>query len=348
MRFLTIAISAGDYNGIGPEVIIKSLSNPKIREDCKIAIFGSKEIFQLTFERFNAAQQSQFTSGLTAVLKNLISSTPAKIVNETDFKPGLPTRESGNTAYRYLSEAVEFWKSESCDCIVTAPITKWTFFPPGSPYSGQTEWLADNAGSDGPHGRDTKNGTGRSIMIMVMNFLRVGLVTTHLSVRDIPENLSVDIIYKKGELFYNSLTVDFGVENPKIAVCGLNPHSGENGTIGDEEKKIIEPAVEELKKLGGQWSGPMSADTLFTKRNREKFDGILALYHDQGLIPFKMYSDLKGVNFTAGLPLVRTSPDHGVAMDLAGKGLADHCGFTEALQLAKKITIRRKKNSGQN
>jgi len=248
MRFMTIAISAGDYNGIGPEIIIKSLSDPNVRKECNIAIFGSKKIFQLTFEQFDSKQQSQFASGLSAVLKNLIPTTSAKIITETDFKPALSTRKSGNAAYCYLSEALEFWKNDSCDCIVTAPITKRTFFPPDSTYSGQTEWLADNTQSDVSHGRDTKNGTGRSIMIMVMNSLRVGLVTTHLSVRDIPKNLSVDTLYNKGKLFYNSLTSDLGIENPQIAVCGLNPHSGESGTIGEEEQKIIKPAIEELKK----------------------------------------------------------------------------------------------------
>lgn len=329
MHSITLAIAAGDYNGIGPEILIKSLSDRQIGQNSVFKIFGSREIFRNTFEQFDRTMQSRFKHGYTKILDNLHPNSSTDPVEKKDFSPGIPTLESGQAAYRYLSEAVKYWQEGKCHGIVTAPIVKRTIFQKNSRFNGQTEWIAHQVGCS------------EQLMMMVKDKLRIGLVTTHISIREIPANLTVDGVISKGILLNESLVRDFAIERPRIALCGLNPHCGEEGTMGDEEKTILEPALNALHKAGGDWTGPLPSDTLFESRLRTTFDGILALYHDQGLIPFKMYSKLHGVNFTAGLPLVRTSPDHGVAMDIAGKGLADDKGFKEAILLAEKIAERR-------
>jgi len=183
-------------------------------------------------------------------------------------------------------------------------------------------------------------------MVMVKDKVRIALVTTHIALREIPDCLTAELVSEKGSILYRSLVQDFGIKKPRIALCGLNPHCGEEGRFGDEEHTILEPALDNLRKSGGEWAGPLPADTLFEKSIISKFDAILALYHDQGLIPFKMYCGFTGVNFTAGLPLVRTSPDHGVASDIAGTGQADARGFKEAIALAAQVASRRAGRTG--
>ncbi len=329
MSSITLALTAGDHNGIGPEIVLKTLSEQEIRSLCTFIVVGPEDAFRLTYESFYPAQQDKYKSGLAAVMENLHSPSKIVSIDEEGFTPGQSTAASGEAACASLQEALNICEKGRCQGVVTGPIMKKTFFQPGVPFNGQTEWIAHSVGSS------------QSLMIMAFGTFRIGLVTTHIPLRSVVESLSVDLIVEKGEIFCNSLTSDFGVTNPQIALCSLNPHAGESGRFGDEEQTLLQPALDKLGKLPAEWSGPYPSDTLFVESNMRKFDGILALYHDQGLIPFKMYCGFAGVNMTAGLPFVRTSPDHGVALDIAGSGTADHDGYMEAIKLAAGIALRR-------
>ena len=338
MNSITLALTAGDYNGIGPEIIIKSFADTETAPSTRgnFVIFGSEEIFHRTFDQFVPTLQSRYQAGYTFVLENLYSGTASLPLQKSDFSPGTSSQKSGHAARRFLSEAIDCWKRGECGGIVTGPIAKHTFFLPGERFNGQTEWIAHSVGSK------------QSLMVMVKDNVRIALVTTHIALREIPDCLTVDLVSEKGGLLYRSLVQDFDIEKPRIALCGLNPHCGEEGRFGDEEQTILEPALDTLQKTGGEWIGPLPADTLFEKRLIPEFDAVLALYHDQGLIPFKMYCGFTGVNFTAGLPLVRTSPDHGVALNIAGKGQADPRGFKEAITLAARVASRRAGRTGSD
>ncbi|MFC1729533.1 4-hydroxythreonine-4-phosphate dehydrogenase PdxA [candidate division KSB1 bacterium] len=329
MKKIRLAISAGDYNGIGPEIILKSLADSALQEICEYSISGTEAIFQKTFDSFSPSLRNQLSQSLEFTTGRLLHTRQIQSVDLSGWNPGQPSRVSGGAAYVFLEEAFNLWQRGGCDCIVTAPVMKETFFPEGQDFSGQTELIAHMAGS------------GKPLMIMVAGRVRIALVTTHIPVRAISGFITVEMITEKGTLLFESLKRDFGIDNPAIAVSALNPHAGESGKFGDEEKVAIYPALERLKTLDAVWSGPHPADSLFMRSRIEQYDGILALYHDQGLIPFKMYSERKGVNFTAGLPVVRTSPDHGTAMDIAGKGIAEAGSFKEALYLAVRTAQRR-------
>jgi len=329
MKPLNLAICTGDYNGIGPEIIIKALTDTAIQNICGFSIFGNASVFENTFKRFSSSLRIKYTAGLRFILNNLYRSSEILTGKKIEFNPGTPSLNSGSTAYLYLLNAVDYWKCGGCGGIVTGPVIKHTFFPKGAHFCGQTEWIAHQVDCD------------KSLMMMITHSLRIALVTTHYAVKDLPKHINTENITQKGRMFYESLIADFGITEPKIAVCAFNPHGGEAGQFGSEETEIIEPAIETLKNGGGAWSGPHSADSLFVKSKTRQYDGILAMYHDQGLTPFKAYSGLQGVNFTAGLPLVRTSPDHGPAMDIAGSGKADETSFKEAIKLAVEIAKRR-------
>jgi len=329
MSTIRLAVSIGDYNGIGPEIIIKAFADPEIRQHCDFTIWGTKSIFSEIFSMLSPGLRKEYKSGFDFVLDNLCCNDEIESVNLTDFSPGTPTRRSGRAAYFFLAHAIQSWKNGTCDGIVTAPVMKKTFFPKDYPFNGQTEWIAHEVGSE------------QSLMVMVTGSLRIALVTTHIAICDIPEKMTRQAILDKGKILHKSLIGDLGIAEPEIAVCALNPHAGESGRFGIEEKIIIEPALEELRKSGGVWHGPLPADTLFTRKKVRKYDGFLAMYHDQGLIPAKVYSGMHGINFTAGLPLVRTSPDHGTAMDIAGKGIADERSMKEAIKLAAQVAQRR-------
>ncbi len=329
MKPIRLVLSSGDYNGIGPEIIIKALADPDIRELCDFTIFGLPATFEEAFNGFSPFRNYKYSSGLDHVLQMLSTRQELEEITEIDICPGTTSPLSGRAAYQFLLASINSWKDGLCDCIVTAPVMKETFFSQEEKQGGQTEWIAD------------KVGTPKSLMLMVKDNIRIAVATTHIAVKDISSTLTAEVIRKKGKMLYESLVRDFDIQEPKIALSALNPHAGENGRFGTEEKRIIVPALNSLKKLGGDWKGPISADALLLSGGIRKYDGILTMYHDQGLIPFKVYSNLSGVNFTAGLPLVRTSPDHGTAMDIAGKGLADESSMKEAIRLAVKITKRR-------
>ncbi|MBV1888537.1 MAG: 4-hydroxythreonine-4-phosphate dehydrogenase PdxA, partial [Urechidicola sp.] len=252
---------------------------------------------------------------------------------DVEIEVGKSNSAGGKYAYLSLKEAVKSLKEAKIDTLVTAPINKENIQSDVFKFAGHTEYLESEL-------------DGESLMILMTNELRVGLVTGHIPVSEISKTISEDLIVNKVNLMYQSLVRDFEVSKPKIAVLGLNPHCGDKGLIGEEDESIIKPTIKKLQEVGKLVYGPFAADGFFGSKTYKQFDGVLAMYHDQGLAPFKTLSFGKGVNFTAGLNRVRTSPDHGTAFEIAGKGLADESSFKEAL--FKAIEIYRKRTDYEN
>ena len=329
MEKLKIGISIGDINGIGLETIIKTFSDPRVLKQCIPVLYGStkvvsyhKNIVGIDF-RFNATRSAEH-----------LQSDKINVVNcwqdNVNITLGKPTETGGKCAHISLDAATEDLKKGLVDALVTAPINKQAMKMADFQYPGHTEFLTDKLNAE------------ESLMLMVSDNLRVGLVTNHLPIRDVAASINKELIVKKIGIMNDSLKLDFNIERPIIAVLGLNPHAGDEGAIGDEELNIIRPAIVECKKKGIMVAGPFAADGFFGSGQFTKFDGILAMYHDQGLGPFKTLSLKNGVNFTAGLPYVRTSPDHGTAYDLAGKNSSDAASFRKAIFSA--IDICRTRN----
>lgn len=309
---LKVGITQGDGNGIGYEVIIKALADERMLDVCTPVIYGSSKIFGFYKKQIHNIEQIN-----TNVISNAgeAHSKRVNIVNclpENVFvEPGQPTPESAKSAMTSLERAVEDLKKGSIDVLVTAPINKRAMVNEGFGYTGHTEYLEKQFGVD------------EVVMIMVCDQLKVAVATGHIPLKEVPGKLSKELIVKKLKLMKQSLERDFGIHSPKIAVLGLNPHCGDGGLLGDEEQAIILPAVQEAVKEGVMAFGPYSPDGFFGLGNYSKYDAVLAMYHDQGLTPFKALAFELGVNYTAGLPVVRTSPDHGTAYEMAGRDLAD-------------------------
>ncbi len=324
-----IGISIGDINGIGLEVIIKALSNKLLLKQMTPVIYGSVKTFN--FHRNKAGVEPISLQVLRVGEKprpnriNLVNCWE----QEAPIRLGQITEEGGKYAWQSLRQAVQDLRAGYIDALTTAPIHKKAMQMAGFPFAGHTEYLAKELG-------------GESLMMMVSDHMRMGLVTHHIPLSQVPSTLNKSLVLRKIRLMHQSLQRDFGIEKPLIAVLGLNPHAGDEGLMGTEESDFIRPAVVELKKKGLLIMGPFPADSFFGSGKYAKFDGILAMYHDQGLIPFKSLSFGKGVNFTAGLEFIRTSPDHGTAMDIAGKKLADPASFRLALYLAADLARQRK------
>jgi len=322
MRKLKLGITIGDVNGIGPEVIIRTLNDKRISDRFIPIIYGSSKV--ISYYR-NVVEAKEFN---TSYFEGFQKMYPGKIYvkncweNKVDINIGKPTEDGGKFAQFALLEAVKDAKAGNLDGIITAPINKHAMQLSGFKFPGHTEYFADAF--------EIKE----SLMMMVSDSLKVALVTNHLPVKDIPTHLTKEKIKTKLKLLIKTLQVDFGIDKPNIAILGLNPHAGDNGTIGNEEIDIIRPVIVEAKHNNIVVSGPYPADGFFGSGQFKKFDAILAMYHDQGLIPFKTLSFGNGVNFTAGLPIVRTSPDHGTAYDLVGTGTADISSFRNAIFLA--------------
>jgi 4-hydroxythreonine-4-phosphate dehydrogenase len=329
MKKLKIGISIGDINGIGMEVILKTLGHPKVLNMCVPVVYGSSKV--VSYHKNIVDKDFDFYS--TGAIDKL-NEGKVNIVNcwqETvNITLGAPSVESGQFGVHSLEAATKDLKNGLLDAIVTAPLSKEAIKMANFPFPGHTEYLT----------KELANGK-ESLMFMVNDTLRIGLVTNHLPLSEVSKMISKELIMKKLETMNAALKVDFGIEKPTIAVLGLNPHAGDGGVIGMEEKNIIRPAILELKKKGMLAMGPFSADGFFGSGSYKKFDAIMAMYHDQGLIPFKTLSFGNGVNFTAGLPQVRTSPDHGTAFDLAGKNMADPSSFRRALYLAMDVARNR-------
>ena len=313
-----IGFSCGDVNGIGTELIIKTLGDSRMLDVCTPIIFGSNKTINFYRKAMNDIPFSY------TPLKDLAKPNPKQInifncwEEEVAITPGQLNATGGMYAYKSLQSAVDALKNNLIQGLVTAPIHKKNIQSPEFDFSGHTPYLQHIFG------------VNDVLMFLVAANLRVGLVTEHLPIAEVTQHITKERILSKLAIMNFSLKKDFGIEKPKIAVLGLNPHAGDDGLIGTEEQTIIGPAIIEAKKKNLLVYGPFSADAFFARAQYDKFDGVLAMYHDQGLIPFKSLAIGEGVNFTAGLPAVRTSPDHGTAFDIAGKGIADHSSFMSA------------------
>lgn len=318
-----IGISAGDINGIGMEVIIKALADNRIFSECTPVVYSSSKIasfykkqLNLPDFNFNAAKDASQINPKTANLVNCWE-------EEVALQPGKSTPEGGKYALKSLQAVVEDLKAGKVDMLVTAPLNKENIQSDQFRFPGHTEYLTQEAG------------VNDSLMLLVSDDLRVGVITGHVPLSKVAGLITPDLIASKVKILNRSLQIDFGIRKPRIAVLGLNPHAGDNGVIGNEENTIIAPAVNELRAESDiMVFGPYPADGFFGSGNFKNFDGILSMYHDQGLAPFKALSFGSGVNFTAGLPIVRTSPDHGTGYDIAGKNLASEESFRNAIYLA--------------
>lgn len=324
-RKIRVGITHGDINGVGYEVILKTFSDPTMLELCTPVIYGSPKVaayhrkameIPTNFSIVNTAEDAQ--DGRVNVVNC--------IEEELKVELSKPTPEAGKAALTALEKALADYRDGLFDVLVTAPINKHTIQSDTFHFPGHTEYIEERVG-DGQ----------KALMILLKGDFRVALVTGHVPVRDIPAMLTKELIMKKMEIFHRSLKKDFGIDNPRIAVFSLNPHAGDHGLLGTEEEEIIIPAMKEMIAKGVQCFGPYPADGFMGSGNYTHFDGILAMYHDQGLAPFKALAMDEGVNFTAGLPIVRTSPAHGTAYDIAGKGVASEDSFRQAVYVAMDV-----------
>lgn len=324
-----IGFSCGDMNGIGPELIIKTLEDNRILDFCTPVVFQSNKSINF-YRKFLPEVNFPFT-----IIKDLarLNLKQVNVYNcweeEVAITPGQLNETGGKYAFKSLKAAVEALQNNQVQGLVTAPIHKKNIQSAEFNYTGHTPYLKAAFGADDV------------VMLLVASNMRVGLVTEHVPVTEIGSHITFDTILRKLQIMNNSLIKDFGIDKPKIAVLGLNPHSGDEGLIGQEEETIIKPAIKEAKNNNLLAFGPYSADAFFARGQYEQFDAVLAMYHDQGLIPFKSLAIGEGVNYTAGLPVIRTSPDHGTAFDIAGKGIADQSSFLAATFECIEIIKRR-------
>lgn len=314
-----IGITCGDINGIGTEIVIKTLSDNRILEFCTPVFFGSNKL--INFYR-KALSDLNFNWQNIREL-NRLNPKQVNIVNcwEEDviIQPGQLNDNGGKYAVKSLLTATAALKKNEIHGMVTAPIHKKNIQSAEFNYTGHTPFLKNYFGANDV------------VMILFANNFRVALLTEHIPVNEVAGNISKEVIGRKLNILNESLKRDFGIDKPKIAVLGLNPHAGDEGLIGKEEETIIKPAIKEAKQNNLMVTGPFSADGFFARQFHNRFDAILAMYHDQGLIPFKALASGEGVNYTAGLPVIRTSPDHGTAFDIAGKGIADESSLRAAI-----------------
>ena len=301
-----IGITMGDPNGVGPEVVVKALSHPDVLDLCEVVIFGDVGIIQ------KAGNDSALSLKINQCSEFGLE----------DLKPGTIDKRAGQASLDYIKTAVKSAMAKEIDAIVTAPISKESTHLAGSAYPGHTEMLKDLTGAD------------QAVMMFEGSKFKVMLVTIHEALLNVPSLITKDRVMSTIKITQDTLINLFKIERPKIVVCGLNPHAGESGAFGKEEIDHIIPAVEEARELGINIDGPLPADTLFYYANQGKWDAVIAMYHDQGLIPFKMISFNDGVNITLGLPIIRTSPDHGTAFDIAWQDSADPSSMIEAIKVA--------------
>lgn len=312
-----VAITIGDMNGIGPEIVLKAVRSRAVTSLCSPVLVGPWPAFAFYAKKLRIALPPLF-----------LSEPPGR--RPPAPRPGKLLASSGAVAASAIRHAVFLATNRLADAIVTAPVSKQALMEAGTRFPGQTEFLGNLTGS-------------RQVgMMLVCPSLRVGLVTIHLPVRKIHKVLTRTLLQERIMLYNHSLRRDWGIRRPKIAVLGLNPHAGENGLLGNEEETIIAPVLKNLRRRTVAVAGPFPADAFFARRQFEQFDAVIAIYHDQGLIPLKMEARGLGVNVSAGLPIIRTSPDHGTGFDIAGKGIADPRSMIEAIKCA--VHIARKRN----
>ena len=321
-----IGISLGDFNGIGPEVNLKSLQGNQLCRFLTPVIYGSQRVLnryrQLLDMKDWQLHPTPDATELNTKLTNVITCFDD---SQTAIEPGRVTGQAGQAAFACLQRAVDDLKAGHLNALVTAPINKHNIQSEAFAFPGHTEYLASQF-----QAREV-------LMLMVAEGLRVGVVTGHVPLGEVQQRITTEAVSRKLTALLHSLQYDFGISRPRVALLGLNPHAGENGLLGSEENNVLIPVIEQFTKKGELVFGPYPADGFFGMQHWQKFDAVLAMYHDQGLMPFKMLAFDDGVNFTAGLPVVRTSPDHGTAYDIAGKNLADAGSMLQALYTAADI-----------
>lgn len=328
---IKIGITIGDINGIGPEIILKTFADTEILETFIPVIYGSAKVFSfykkmVTAENFvyHAIKQADEAQAGKVNLINVWQ-------DEVKIEPGVSNETGAKYAVLSLEAATADLLAGKIHALVTSPIDKSNLEKVNFSFPGHTEYFASKGGKE-------------SLMLMVHENLRVALVTGHVGVNKISAALTKENIIKKTQLLKESLVKDFSISRPKIALLALNPHAGDNGKFGNEEAEVIKPSIEYLSEKGMLVMGPFPADGFFASGNFKNYDGVLAMYHDQGLIPFKTLAGIGGVNYTAGLNFIRTSPDHGPGFDLAGKDIADPTSFRDALYLAADLYLTRTNN----
>ncbi len=324
---IKVGISIGDLNGIGLEVILKTFDDNRVLEFCTPIIFGSNKIISYHKKALNIKTPINGIEQIQRALHNklnLVNIWKENVLIEL----GEATEVSGKYAFKSLESATDALKKGHIDVLVTAPINKHNIQSDRFNFKGHTEYLEANS-------------SGESLMILLTDKIKLGLITGHIPIKDVAKTITPELIKKKVEIMYQSLIQDFNIEKPKIAILGLNPHCGDNGVIGTEDDEIVKPVIDEIQRSGKLVYGPFASDSFFGSQSYKDFDAVLAMYHDQGLGPFKTMSFGKGVNFTAGLDFIRTSPDHGTAYEIAGKNIANHSSFREAVYTAIDIFRRR-------
>lgn len=324
---IVVGISIGDTNGIGSEIILKTFEDVRMLDFCTPVIFASVKLMSFYKKHFGNDINFHGIDTIEDLVHKRIN-----VLNvwkeHVDVSFGEENQTGGQYALKSLKAAVSALKEHKIDALVTAPINKSNIQSESFNFPGHTDYLAQEL-------------QGESLMLLISENLRVGLLTDHVAVKDVVKNITRERIDKKINTIYHTLIEDFGIDKPKIAVLGINPHTGDNGVIGDEDDTVLRPALDNIRKNGKLVFGPYAADSFFGTGNYKNFDAILASYHDQGLVPFKTLAFGKGVNFTAGLEGIRTSPDHGTAFDLAGKNEANFVSFREAVFSAISIFERR-------
>ena len=331
MGKIKLGVSIGDPNGIGIEIILKIFEDRRLFEFFTPLIFGPFKLLE------NQKKHFKLNSSLVLKKKNKpLQKTQLNVFGlpmpEDDLVFGEASKVAGKLAIESLKSSVAALKNCEIDALVTAPINKETIQSEDFKFPGHTDYLAKKFG-------------GNSLMFMVSESLKVALVTDHIALKDVPKLLTHELLKEKTLILENSLKQDFNIQRPKIALLGLNPHTGDKGVIGKEDDQVIRPLIKEMSGLGHLVNGPYAADSFFGHQTHLQFDAVLAIYHDQGLIPFKTLTFGEGVNYTAGLSRIRTSPDHGTAFEIAGKGLAQTESFRNAMFLARSIYFNRKEKT---
>ena len=331
-RKITIGITQGDTNGIGYEVIIKALSDARILEICTPVVYGSSKFFGMY--RKDIPETENINTNVISSAKdahpkrvNIVNCLPDNL----QIEPGQTTADGAKAAILSLEKAVEEIKAGHLDAIVTAPFNKYLVNEETFKYAGHTEYLVSQFGAED------------GLMFLCSDQMRVGVATGHIAISKVSQALNPELIVSKLKIMNDSLMKDFNIVKPKLAVLGLNPHSGDKGLMGDEEINVISPAIKMAQEQGILAYGPYPPDGFFGVNMQYKFDAVLSMYHDQGLIPFKSLAFDSGVNFTAGLPIVRTSPDHGTAFDLAGQNKANPQSMISSIYLAIDVVRNREK-----
>ncbi|UZH53907.1 4-hydroxythreonine-4-phosphate dehydrogenase PdxA [Salinimicrobium tongyeongense] len=314
---IKVGISIGDLNGIGSEIVLKTFEDVRMMELCTPVVFASAKTITFIKKKLNIDIAFQGVDDAAQAIDNKFNVVNVWKENVT-VNFGEETEEAGKYAFLSLQAATNALKKGDIDILVTAPINKHNIQSEEFKFPGHTDYLA-------------KELEGESLMFMITDTLKVGLLTDHVAVKDVAAAITPQLIEKKVRIIHKTLQQDFRISQPKIAVLGINPHSGDGGVIGKEDEEVMKPTLEKIRNSGKLIFGPYSADSFFGSGNYKNFDAIIAAYHDQGLIPFKTLSFGSGVNFTAGLSKVRTSPDHGTAYEIAGKNEADYHSFKEAV-----------------